>query len=274
MKITEVLIHDENGDLRAAIGSSVLFAHHDASVRDGFLCWQIGVGDPAGFEMPDLSALRRFVALENAGESSYLRYAKRFGPLWLCEHELPFGHPNGRQPRCYRRHVRHGQVFESLAAWQRYSRRAAAVLRIAYELDDSRCGSRQDWAALAVSMTSGRRAPHVVGQVEQERRSLERVVNEWLYACEVRPFLSLAGADQKFELRSTLLGSLGVQLLSSLLRTEGFTVCSACGQPYAPTRRPRKGENHYCQDCGHRAANKMGQRRFRERQRSGSGIGR
>ena len=102
---------------------------------------------------------------------------------------------------------------------------------------------------------------------------LARVINEWLNACEVRPFLWLAEEEQKFELRSTLLGSLGVQLLSSLLRTDGFTVCSACGQPYAPTRRPRKGENHYCQECGHRAANKYGQRRYRERQRSGPGIG-
>jgi len=273
LKITEALIQDEYGDLLAAIGSSVLFAYHEASVRDGFLCWQIGAGNPAGFEMPDLKALRRFIALENAGESSYLRYAKTFGPLWLCEHELPYGHPNGRRPRCYRRTVRHGQVFESLTAWQRYSRRAAAVLRIAYELDGRRCGSRKDWAALSVSMTNGRRALHVVGQVEQERRSLERVVNEWLYACEVRPFLSLTSADQKFELRSTLLGSLGVQLLSSLLRAEGFTVCSACGQPYAPTRRPRQGENHYCQNCGRRAANKLGQRRYRERQESGTKIG-
>jgi len=266
------MVHDKDGELRAAVGSRVLFAHHEVSVRDGFLCWQIGVGDPAGFDMPDLQALRRFIALENAGEASYLRFARTYGPLWLCVHELPYGHPQRRRPRCYRRRVGHGQVLEAMAAWQRYSGRAAAILRIAYELEGNRCGSRQDWAALAVSLTSGRRSLHVVGKVEQEWRSLEREVNEWLYACEVRPFLSLAGADQKFELRSTLLGSLGVQLLSALLRTDGFTVCSACGQPYAPQRRPRKGENHYCQDCGRRATNKLAQRRYRERQRLGPQV--
>jgi len=270
LRITEALIHDPEGEPRAATGGRLVFVYRQASLQDGCLCWPVGTGDPSGFELPDLKALRGFVALEQADESRYLRYAQTYGPLWLCIHQLPYGHPQGRGSRCYRRPVRQSQLCEPIAAWRQYSQRAAALLRIAYELDGNRCGDREDWRKLSVSMTSGRRTSHVVGEVEQERRSLERVVNEWLYACEVRPFLSLTGPQQGFELRSTLLGALGVQLLSALLRTDGFTVCSACGQPYVPSRRPRAGENHYCRDCGQRAASRLGQRRYRERRRSGS----
>src|SRR5438309_1146096 len=39
--------------------------------------------------------LEDFLKLERAKDDAILRYARRWGPLWLCEHDLPFGHRDG-----------------------------------------------------------------------------------------------------------------------------------------------------------------------------------
>jgi hypothetical protein len=46
-----------------------------------------------------------------------------------------------------------------------------------------------------------------------------------------------------------LLGALAVDLALVVSGSSGVTICSECGNPYAPSRTPVRGNRRYCQDC-------------------------
>jgi hypothetical protein len=57
-----------------------------------------------------------------------------------------------------------------------------------------------------------------------------------------------------------LFGALAVQLLFAVSRTDGLAVCSACGSPYCPPRKPRIDQRHYCSGYRRRGAWRDAQR--------------
>lgn len=46
-----------------------------------------------------------------------------------------------------------------------------------------------------------------------------------------------------------MFGALAVQLLFSVFRSDGLAICSACGSPFIPKRRPNSTRRVYCPDC-------------------------
>src|SRR5947209_10506329 len=61
--------------------------------------------------------LEDFLKLENAKDEAILEYARRWGPLWLCGHVLPFAH----EDRCWVVHeveYRDGDPSRSVVWWQ------------------------------------------------------------------------------------------------------------------------------------------------------------
>jgi hypothetical protein len=44
-------------------------------------------------------------------------------------------------------------------------------------------------------------------------------------------------------------GALAVFLMHEVARSDGPAVCSACGQPHWPERRPNPNRRTYCADC-------------------------
>src|SRR6266508_306795 len=109
-------------------------------------------------EMPEAHAgpglLQEFLTLANASHQGILRYARRWGPLWLCDHVLPMAHGDG----CWTVHEieeRDGDprraiswFQESIAGWRTVSRDARAVVRIARQLHRGQFGWREDWEAM------------------------------------------------------------------------------------------------------------------------------
>jgi hypothetical protein len=92
-------------------------------------------------------------------------------------------------------------------------------------------------------------------------------VCQWLEECDVRPVLLWQGSKIDFQLGtcfSSLVGAIGIQLLSAILR-HGFRICSGCGYPYPPNRKPRADLNQYCQSCKKKAKNRIAQQKYRER---------
>ena len=53
---------------------------------------------------------------------------------------------------------------------------------------------------------------------------------------------------------TSLFGALAVQLLMAVSRTGGLAICSGCGAPYVPKRRPNPRRRRYCPQCGLKAA--------------------
>jgi hypothetical protein len=69
--------------------------------------------------------------------------------------------------------------------------------------------------------------------------------------------------------RDSLLAALACQLAFAIARGESLFLCSACSQPYTPTRRPAAGRRHYCPECGQRAASRDYARRKRNQMNNG-----
>jgi hypothetical protein len=57
--------------------------------------------------------------------------------------------------------------------------------------------------------------------------------------------------------------ALTTQLLFTIAGAVGIATCASCGRTFMPRRRPRMGENSYCEVCGIRGAWREAQRRRR-----------
>jgi len=100
--------------------------------------------------------------------------------------------------------------------------------------------------------------------VDIHRRLLALVLEGWLARTGVEPAM-FADRD-KLSVRlggDGLYGALAIQLLFNVCRTDGLAVCTSCGAPYVPGRKPRRDRNPYCPDCGRKAAVRDAAARYR-----------
>jgi hypothetical protein len=92
------------------------------------------------------------------------------------------------------------------------------------------------------------------------------------------------GASKRFPIQtctSGLLGSLAVQLMMAVTLSDALYTCSGCGHPYIRSaivhereagrmitrtkRRPKTGQNNYCEGCGAKRARIDAKSRYRKR---------
>lgn len=204
------------------------------------LVWNDSDADDARrLRRPDPAMLDELMLLANAPKDQLgkqvLKFAKRFGPLRLCErHQLPVSHNHRRfvdapslWPCCEatlpaaeaetiagrlgQGGMAHGWSQESVADWQRFARQAQAAMNIAGELRYRRLGDREQWADL--SRLAHRRederwaalpglgykpdAEPWRGDVGAQRSSLAEVVNVWLQWGEIRTQLDWGQATAR-----------------------------------------------------------------------------
>ena len=64
----------------------------------------------------------------------------------------------------------------------------------------------------------------------------------------------------------SLFGTLVMQLMFAVSNTEGAAMCTSCGLPFFPKRRPKAGQRRFCDrpNCGRKAANRHAARDFRQ----------
>jgi len=95
--------------------------------------------------------------LHQGTEEAILRYAKRWGPLWLCGHELPFRHSSialcGLDTLDWPvdgidDEDQSGWCVEGTNNWRSLSRQTAAMVRIARRLHSRQLARREDWSEL------------------------------------------------------------------------------------------------------------------------------
>ena len=242
-----------------------------AKVEDGYRATLAADGTQSGPGM-----LERFASLGRAGDEAILAYARRWGALELCSHNLPRAHPpTPRMPRTtYFCEDRYGDAemkplghLEPLWVWRAMSRRCASILTLAAGLwtEPPSIGQPVTWALMGRDMPT---------DTAGARRVLAAEVNLWIQLAQVRPwaavsapFVRIGGHD--------LVGALAVQLLLATSRSHGWAICSSCGRPYAPSRRPATGRVNYCSNCREAGiANRTAAQQYRLRkrtQREGSG---
>ena len=207
-----------------------------------------------------------FLALERGTPDQILAYAKKWGLLLLCKsHKLPSSHRSTKQAdlrtayfgRCELDWTRLGKQTwyrEPLWKWNQWAARTNAVIRLAQNLHAGELGAKQDWGRLYPSSNQDTwwedREKDYRTKITEGRLFLCHKVSSWLRIArvELTPYWGEKNPTILFGNR-TLFGALALQLLFVVTGSTGFAICSACGQTYLPSRRPRINQRHYCQAC-------------------------
>jgi hypothetical protein len=204
-------------------------------------CW--------GHEASAKGMLDSFVRLRDA--RGVLNFARRYGPLAICEHRLPATHnwtATGRG--CYPVGWEEGVCREPVALWLRYAQQAHALLGI------------------AATLYQGKKIPEALEQVALDRyqgdglamaiarrdwhSTLSDLVGVWLAEANARLSLKWdAGAREwTLILRGTTFTILATQLLYAVTRAHRLAICYGCGQVYLRGERaPKSGQRNFCPDC-------------------------
>jgi hypothetical protein len=256
-------------------------AHVDVDGDDLAFWWARVERVPGGYRAapgaeattPGPGLLASFVRLESAPVGKILAFAKRWGALEICAHNLPRAHPPmGRHPRatylCEERRLPQGGEpighLESLAVWRYLARRIRLLLELAEGLwrEPPALGDAEVWESVH---------RHPPSDSASARHELSAGVNAMVQLGQVRvwsaptpPYVRVGGHD--------LFGALALQLLLVTSKSAGWATCSHCARPYAPTRRPQSGRLNYCPLC--RAAgipNRVAAHNYRASRSTGTG---
>jgi hypothetical protein len=223
--------------------------------------------------------LLQFVALADEPDSAILRFADRFGPLYLCPHNEPavapcwharfnktlgvhFCPPEGWPDRC----------SESLEGWRKWARLMAALLRIANSLHGRQPGTADDWATVFPK-----------GEVHNWIKKFDNYLDHWTLLAGVinqqieygglRPFCAINYRGRTEVLFSSLspygalFGALTTQTLLAITRARNLLTCSSCGVLFFAKRLPTRGEHSYCRKCGTKGAWVSASRDYRRAKR-------
>lgn len=227
--------------------------------------------------------LDEFLRLCDASDQAILDYARTWGVLELCAHNLPARHEFSihnalrlPKPLAVRSspHVPNPANLraclptrtEPLSTWRFFSAQCKALLNIAGDLQRARAGRDVDWNNLL------RPGIHPGPSVAAERLCLRDAVDGWLQLGHIKPTvddvsgaLTWTGAD--------LFGELAVQVALAVNAMDGRVFCIVCGKPYQPKRRVTRRGFNYCPDpnCQRQASAQRAQR-YRNRKRSSVGA--
>jgi hypothetical protein len=223
--------------------------------RHGWLLWDERAGSVRrGFER---RILDDFLPLADCSDKHILEFARHWGILDLCIHDVPRAHtersyrvtaiPDGAvTPYACSRKTFHGMVAESIDSWRRYARLAQALLMATASL---RLGERTRPAVQAALRDSPFRPVWTtVFSNNAQRTRLNRIrqrLEDWLAIAGVRPVPTLRGNRFETLYMGGLFGCIGFQL-SAAISDESYELCSSCGRFYSPTRRPRAGDRRLC----------------------------
>lgn len=187
----------------------------------------------------DKGALNAFIKIKT--EDDILHFARRYGPLGLCEHGLPPMHErdDGERHWCppYKEDDKLRWGKEPLKRWYDYVEVAKKLL-----------SATADWNI----------SPSAELGAGLHKFAFRFFVADWLSSAGIR--LDLQWNQGKYNLVLTgggVFGALGVQLLSAVT-TNNLTICSGCGKLYLREgRKPQEGRRNFCPKCGDTVASKL-----------------
>jgi hypothetical protein len=267
--------------------------HVDVPGTGAWLEWTVVSAGRPRMSPPVEMCLAEFVKLDGAAPDRVLAFARRWGPLGICEH----GEPSTHRLLCYpfgvildaQSHAERafrGRAWEPVAAWHRYAMRARAVLLAAADLEEGNVVADRTVATLHamvedaqtvdVSVAACRRDPNAV------RELISWVIYYWLRWGAVGPTFECDYPQRIFKAGLVLnpwhltpmltygflFGTLAMQLAATLTSPRGIFRCDECREPYTPEkRRPKAGQHHFCASCqdgGNLASKRFSARRRRQ----------
>ncbi len=206
-----------------------------------------------------------FIRLADADDAAIADYATSHGLLLVCKHREPTLHlVQSGKGICDPLGFGTGHVRSPVAVWRRYAEVARATLLLADALRRGDVGDASNWRSLYKFSES---QPFTLRRLaESDRRSLSADGTDWVgigrseLALVIERWLAVGGVGIRFRWWQSepdislgittfpaagLFAAIAVQLMSTVSGQE-LAVCSHCGSPYVPPRKPRAGERNYC----------------------------
>lgn len=231
---------------------------------------------PLRWVSADSSMLHRFLQLETAPVESIRDFILDYGPLFVCEHDMPSTHSRNRWPQppgstekvCNPR-LRNEWFEEPVSVWRHFSGRANATLSMSAEVHQGRPATKEHWDRLPYVYGGDYENPETrtpSGLIELDRLGIANEVDGWLRGGGVQASLDWHGPSQP-QLRFVpdgVFGAVALQLANRVGRIPPMAQCSACNVYYPRLgRAPKRGQNNYCESCRSTAPSRL----YRQRQR-------
>lgn len=224
--------------------------------------------------------LDEFIRLCDGDDQAILEYARTWGVLELCAHNLPSCHefsigaplrlpPPMPKPPTGIHHWFHEDPRqctpigrEPLTTWRHFSEQARVLLNIAADLQRARLGGGEDWRKLLQDRV------YPADSLAAHKSCLRDAIEGWLKLGRVKPTidditigLTWTGAD--------LFGELAVQIALAAKAMDSQVLCVACGREYQPKRLVIRRGFNYCPKvkCQREAAAARA-KRYRDRKKS------
>jgi hypothetical protein len=274
--------------------SGRVFVPHDIRLAGDYLTWpwSLSAFEKHGVRRePSPGMLSEFVQLHRKDDQQILAYARSWGVLGLCIHDLPCSHnqyPNGIEnrvrpclPELVKPLPKTGSEFrlqESLQLWRFWSLKAQSLLNIGACANQGKIARLEDWQVVKDIWDSGLGETAwepFMESAENARAELARELDRWISIGQVRPQIgwrNKRGPKAQFSLEAVtsgpnLFGLLALNIAVAIAAGDGekgLAICSACAQSYIPKRRPDPNRRNYCANCGLRAAQRDASRRYRQ----------
>jgi len=195
--------------------------------------------------------LIEFVDLADKTDDAIAAFARKWGLLHPCAHNVPRTHPPlvgefRTGPFCDT--VDAGAVAgsEPLAIWRVWASMGRAVVRIASQHRLETNGEQTDWRFL---LPEDQGQTVAEGSLEVAKARLATVVEVWLRIGAVQPKVDPLRPPHLFVSGVDLFGAIALQLAMVVTSSRGLSFCSGCGSAYSPTHQPTARRRHYCDDC-------------------------
>ena len=210
--------------------------------------------------------------------TAVLKFALRYGPLGICEHDKPYTHNrvihdgavDDRAAGCHPRGWGELPAWDPIDVWLAHAERARELLRIAADLHLGKVDGT-DWAGIfgaPPDPQSDRQWEKVFNEritpsrrLKDARLGLSLCVNEWLATGSVSPSFSWHASQPEMSLAGGTFGMVAVQLAAAVAQAPSFARCDGCKKAYfRKGRKPQTGRRNFCPECGRTVANRLGQR--------------
>lgn len=176
------------------------------------------------------------------------RFARRWGPLQLCEHGTSLGH-------CVRRPALaglwHGR--EPVTGWCLRSAEALLIGRIAAALRTGDPPSRADLEVLTSldDARSPQRQSSPTARFHRDhgdpRAVIVLLMNQWLDHGDVTIRMQWSPRGSRLHLQTAgIYGVIGFALATAISGSQGIWMCDSCGRPYFRQRARKRGQGAYC----------------------------
>jgi hypothetical protein len=224
--------------------------------------WRPRIVDPKGM-------LDRFLRIESA--TDVLQFARTYGVLELCEHNLPSTHAPSPYPPsigtpvigCRPLGWSNGQAWEQVQSWFDYVSEANGIVRAASALQQGKNADAEDWAKAFGPMQPMVGAKGLT-TMDEERQALAQRVQHWMRLGNVHPFMQWNPQEEPgFGLSGRTFGTLAIQIALAVNRAQDWAICSVCAALYSRQRAPQRGRRNYCSSKCARVGDSLRKRRQR-----------